>query len=67
MNIQPIKSNDELRVALLRVDEIWGAEKGTPDGDELEVLVTLISDYEDGQIIKDRSNLPEVKIHINDL
>lgn len=51
---------------MLRVDEILGAEKGTPD-DELELLVTLINDYEDGQIIKDRSNQPKVKINIDDL
>lgn len=67
MNTQSIKNDDDLRHALLRVDEIWGAEKGTPDGDELELLVTLINDYEDDQIIKDRSNQPEVKINIDDL
>lgn len=67
MNSQPIKNDDELRIALLRVDEIWGAEKGTPDGNELELLVTLINDYEDGQIIEERINQSEVKVDINDL
>lgn len=67
MNTQPIKNDDELRVSLLRVDEIWGAEKGTPDGDELELLVTLINDYEDGQVIEERINQSEIKVDINDL
>lgn len=67
MKIQSIKNDDELRIALLRVDEIWGAEKGTPDGDELELLVTLINDYEDGQIIEERINQSEIKVDINDL
>ncbi|WP_286741666.1 hypothetical protein [Pseudoalteromonas sp. UBA2102] len=67
MNSQPIKNDDELRIALLRVDEIWGAEKGTPGGNELEQLVTLINDYEDDQIIEERINQSEIKVDINDL
>lgn len=67
MKIQSIKNDDELRIALLRVDDIWGAEKGTPGGDELELLVTLINDFEDGQIIEERINQSEIKVDINDL
>ncbi|MNN89480.1 hypothetical protein D3C81_2073020 [compost metagenome] len=32
---------------MARIDELWGAEVGTPDGDELEVLAVLIGKYED--------------------
>ena len=28
MKTQSIKNDDELRIALLRVDEIWGSRKG---------------------------------------
>ena len=67
MKIQPIKSDDELRTALLRVDEIWGAEKGTPDGDELEQLVELVQDYEDSIVISARKNQAEIKVNVADL
>ena len=67
MKTQPIKNDDELRVALLRVDEIWGAEKGTSDGDELDSLITLVNDYEDSLIIKERSNQSEVQIKVDEL
>jgi len=62
VSTQPIKNDDELRITLLRVDEIWGAEKGTPDGDELELLIALVSDYEDGLIIKKRCDQSEVQL-----
>lgn len=67
MNIQSIKNDDELRVALLRLDEIWGAEKGTPNGDELEQLVELVQDYEDSIIIRARKNQPEINVNVADL
>jgi len=67
MKTQPIKNDDELRAALLRVDEIWGAEKGTSDGDELDSLITLVNDYEDSLIIKERSNQSEVQIKVDEL
>lgn len=67
MNIKQIKNDKELKIALLRVDEIRGAQKGTPDGDELELLVALISDYEDCLIIEKRSEQPEIQVDINDL
>lgn len=46
MNIKPIRSDDDLRVALRRLEAIFQAEEGTPEADEMEVLVTLIEAYE---------------------
>lgn len=46
MNIKPIRSDDDLRVALRRLEAIFQAEEGTPEADEMEVLVTLIKAYE---------------------
>ena len=47
MEIKPIKNDADLDAALARVDQLMDAERGTPEGDELEVLAILIEDYED--------------------
>jgi HTH-type transcriptional regulator/antitoxin HigA len=47
MNIKPIRSQDDLNAAFARVEHIWGAEMGSPEGDELEILALLIEKYED--------------------
>ena len=46
MKIKPIRTESDYDKALARVDKLWGAKKGTPAGDELEVWVTLIEAYE---------------------
>ena len=46
-NVRTIKSEPDYDAALARVDVLWDAEDGTPDGDELDVLVALIERYED--------------------
>ncbi|KAA8698216.1 MULTISPECIES: helix-turn-helix domain-containing protein [Pseudomonas] len=47
MNIKPIRTPEDLAAALARVDQLWGAEIGSPAGDELEILALLIEKYED--------------------
>lgn len=47
MNIKPIRTEDDYAAAMARIDELWGAETGSPAGDELEVLAVLIGKYED--------------------
>lgn len=56
MNIKPIRTEDDYAVAMARVDELWGAEVGTPEGDELEVLALLIGKYEDERFPMPLSN-----------
>ena len=46
MNIKPIKSEKDYENALKRVDELWDSEEGTPEGDEFEILFTLVEAYE---------------------
>jgi HTH-type transcriptional regulator / antitoxin HigA len=46
MNIKPIKTKRDHTAALKRVDELWNAKANSPEGDELEVLSTLIAVYE---------------------
>ncbi|NLV30317.1 MAG: transcriptional regulator [Acidobacteria bacterium] len=44
--IRPIRTDADYRDALARVDVLVNARPGTPEGDELEVLSTLIEVYE---------------------
>src|SRR5215471_11434702 len=46
MEIKPIRNEDDYERALRRVEELWGTSPGTPQGDELDVLVTLVEAYE---------------------
>jgi len=46
MEIRPIRSEDDLDAALREIDGLWGAEPGTPDGDRLDVLITLAEAWE---------------------
>jgi len=46
VTVKPIHDDDDHATALTRIEELWGAEAGTPEGDELDVLVTLVDAYE---------------------
>lgn len=46
MNIKPIKTKKDYEQALERLEKIFDAKKGTPKGDELEILGMLIDNYE---------------------
>jgi HTH-type transcriptional regulator/antitoxin HigA len=47
MKIKPILTEKDYQVALKRVEKIWGSKLGTAEGDEPDVLCTLIEKYED--------------------
>ena len=46
MNIMPIRTEADYNATLARIDTLMNAEFGTPEGDELDVLVTLVEAYE---------------------
>lgn len=46
MDIRPIKSKSDYERALARVAELMDAELDSPEGDELEILSTLVDVYE---------------------
>ena len=46
MNIKPIKNKKDYKEALKRIDELFDAKPDTPEGDMLEILVTLVEAYE---------------------
>ena len=47
MKIKPIRTEEDYNGALARIEEIWDAEPGTPESDELDVLAVLVEAYED--------------------
>lgn len=47
MNIRPIRTEDDYREALSLIDSLWSkATPGTSQGDDLDVLITLVQAYE---------------------
>lgn len=42
MHIRPIKTDEDHEAALRQIEALWGAE----EGDQLDVLVTLVETYE---------------------
>jgi HTH-type transcriptional regulator/antitoxin HigA len=46
MEIKPIKTESDYSEALLEVEKLMSAKIQTPEGDKLDVLVTLIESYE---------------------
>jgi len=47
MDIKPIKTEQEFNRAMVRLEMIFDAKKGTPEGDDLEILGMLIENYDD--------------------
>ena len=46
MEIRPIKSESDYNLSIKRIEELWGSQKDTPQGDELDLLCTLVEAYE---------------------
>jgi HTH-type transcriptional regulator/antitoxin HigA len=44
--IKPVRTSADYERALARIDDLMGAEEGSPDGEELDVLVDLVELYE---------------------
>jgi len=47
--VKPIRTKRDHETALKEVERLWGAKAGTPEGDRLDVLATLIDAYETQQ------------------
>ena len=47
MNIKPINTKKDYREALKRIEALWDAEPKTPEGDELDIVATLVTAYEE--------------------
>ncbi len=44
--VKPIRTEAAYEAALIEIEHLWGAKLGTPKGDRLDVLATLIDAYE---------------------
>jgi len=53
MHLKPIKTESDHEAALCEIERLWGAEEGSPDGDRLEVLTTLVEAYEESNFPMD--------------
>ena len=49
IEITPIKDKPSHQAALAEIDRLWGAKNGTPEGDRLDMLMTLVDAYERAQ------------------
>ena len=49
-NVRAIRSEADYRAALARIDALMDAEPGTPESEELDVLVDLVELYEEENV-----------------
>jgi len=47
MDIRPIRTQEDYEMACNRIEQIFHAEPGSKEDDELEVLITLVNAYEE--------------------
>lgn len=47
MEIKPIRSETDYKEALKEIEQLFDSEPGTPDGDRMDVLVTLVEAFEE--------------------
>jgi HTH-type transcriptional regulator / antitoxin HigA len=45
-NLKPIRTEADYAAALTEIERLWGAPAGTPEGDRLDILATLVDAYE---------------------
>jgi HTH-type transcriptional regulator/antitoxin HigA len=45
MEIKPIKTDRSHGEALREIERLWQAKRDTPDGERLDVLITLVEAY----------------------
>src|SRR5580658_10458704 len=45
-DLRPLKTEKDYEAALKEIERVWGARLGTPDGDRLDILATLVDVYE---------------------
>lgn len=44
--LKPIRTQADYKAALAEIERLWGARIGTPKGERLDVLATLVDAYE---------------------
>lgn len=65
MQIRPIRTENDYRDALRRIETLMNSEAGSPEGDQLDVLATLVEAYERKQYPLDLPDAVEaIKFHM---
>ncbi|HEY3779779.1 MAG TPA: helix-turn-helix domain-containing protein [Fimbriimonadaceae bacterium] len=54
VTVKPIRTEADYDEAVTRIELVWGSAEGTPEGDELDVLLDLVAAYD----AKHRPRLP---------
>ena len=68
MSITPIKTEDDYRIALKRMELLFDAPVNTPDSDEADILGLLIDEYEKKQYpIEAPDPIEAIKIRMEDM
>ena len=44
--LKPIRTKADYAAAMAEIERLWGAKLGTPEGDRLDILATLVDVYE---------------------
>ena len=66
MEIEPIKNHRSYRLALKEIEGLMMAKRNTPDGDRLDVLVTLVEAWEQRHYPMDLPDPVEaIKFHMD--
>jgi len=45
-SLEPIRTETDYEAALAEIERLWGARSGTPEGNRLDILATLVDAYE---------------------
>ena len=64
MNVKPIKSEADYRQTLKDIESLMLAEADTPEGDRLDVLVTLVEAYERAHFPMDLPDAVELEADV---
>jgi HTH-type transcriptional regulator/antitoxin HigA len=47
VDVNPIHNDADHKAAVAEIERLWGAAEGTPEGDKLDILITLVDAYEE--------------------
>ena len=56
MKIKPLRTKADYERALREIERMWGAKEGTPQGNQFDVLATLVEAYERKHFLIDPSD-----------
>ena len=68
MDIKPIKSKKDYNLALKRIEALWDAKPKSKEGDELDILATLVVAFEELHFAIDQPNpIEAIKFRMDQL